>query len=411
MAQPGSRSPTRSPRENFKIGSLVWPVYVPSFLLALGQGILIPVLPIFVREEFGATDALVGLAVSARYMGMMSFDVPAGVLVGRFGMRRTMLGGVVLFSIAAVAAGLSPNLLLLFAARLFAGFSYALWSISRHTYIAHAVPMRNRGKALSLFGGVARIAAIAGPVIGGVLALSVNIRAPFFAQAVVGVLTLVLVLFLFRSDRDGAMGRSHNVFPVLRRTVTENRRIFATAGLASIILQFMRAAREIIIPLWGDNIGLNPAEIGYVIGVSAAIDSTMFPLVGYAMDRWGRKYTGVPAFLVLAASLAVLPLTAGYSGLMFVGVLAGVGNGLSSGFVLTLGTDFAPRENTGEFLGVWRFISDGGGAAGPVAIGGLAQALTLGAAATATAGLGVLGALVLITLVRETLVKQPRQAD
>ena len=143
-------------------------MYAPSFLLAFGQGLLIPVLPIFARDELFATDAMVGLTVGARHIGTLAFDVPAGILVSRFGMWRTMVVGISLFAVAALAAANSPNLGLLFVARLAAGGSFAFWMISRHAYIADAVPARNRGKALSLYGGTSRIAAIAGPTVGGV---------------------------------------------------------------------------------------------------------------------------------------------------------------------------------------------------------------------------------------------------
>ena len=129
----------------------------------------------------------------------------------------------------------------------------------------------------------------------------------------------------------------------------------------------------------------------------------LFPVVGVAMDRWGRKSTGIPAFVILAVAMGLIPLTGSFGALMAVGLLAGFGNGLSTGFVFTMGTDLAPRNNPGEFIGVWRFISDIGGAGGPVMIGGIAQIVSRGAAAVTTAGIGLVGAFMLITVVRETM--------
>jgi MFS family permease len=133
----------------------------------------------------------------------------------------------------------------------------------------------------------------------------------------------------------------------------------------------------------------------------------LFPVVGYSMDRWGRKSTGIPAFIVLAMALALIPTTGSFGGLLAVGLIAGLGNGLSSGFVLITGIDLAPRDNPGEFLGVWRLISDTGGAGGPIAIGGIAQIMTLGIASSAAAGIGVFGALMLAIVVKETMTKLP----
>ena len=402
VKEPEKQTPPSSVRATIR--SLVWSVYAPSFLLSVGQGILIPVLPGFAKEEMAVTIGLIGLVVAARHFGTMAFDVPAGILVGRLGLRKTMIAGVILFGISAIWAGLSPNFTSLMAARLLAGASYALWSISRHSYIAAAVPVDVRGRALSVFGGISRIATILGPLMGGVLAEHVGIRVPFYAQAVVAVLTLIMVISTTRKMIEVKTAKSqHNILTELGSVVRRHRIDFATAGVAAVALQFLRAGREFMIPVWGGEIGLGKDQIGYIATASFAIDSMLFPIVGYAMDKWGRKSTGIPAFIVLGISMALIPLTGSFGGLLLIGMLAGLGNGLSSGFVLITGTDLAPKDRPGEFLGVWRLISDTGGASGPIAIGGIAQVLTLGMASMATAGIGAFGALILIFIVRETM--------
>jgi MFS family permease len=372
----------------------------------VGQGILIPVLPGFAKQEMAAAIGLVGVVIAARHIGTMVFDVPAGVLVTRMGMRKTMIAGVVLFGVGAIWAGLSPNITSLIAARVLTGVSFALWSISRHTYIAAAVPIDVRGRALSLFGGISRIATILGPLLGGLLGFHLGIRVPFFAQAVVAILTLIVVLSTTRNMIEPPRSKArHNVFAELGTVVSRHRRDFATAGVAAVMLQFLRAGREFLIPVWGGVLGLDVAKIGYIATASFAIDSMLFPLVGYSMDKWGRKSTGIPAFILLSVAIALIPLTGSFGALLAVGLLAGLGNGLSSGFVLIMGTDLSPKENPGEFLGVWRLISDTGGATGPIAIGGIAQIVTLGVASFATAGVGAFGTLMLIFVVKETMTR------
>jgi len=392
------------------VRSLMWSVYAPSFLLSFGQGILIPVLPGFAKEEMAASIGLIGLVIAARYIGTMIFDVPAGILVGRIGLRKTMTAGVLLFGIAAIWAGMSPNFSSLMAARLLAGASYALWSISRHSYIAAAVPMDVRGRALAVFGGLSRIATILGPLIGGILAEFVGIRVPFYAQATVAIFTLLMILVTAKNMVEPQQtGMRRNVFKELGSVISTHRSDFATAGVAAIALQFLRSGREFLIPVWGEEIGLGKDQIGYIATLSFAVDSMMFPLVGYSMDRWGRKSTGIPAFLVLGVAIALIPQTGTFGALLAVGLLAGLGNGLSSGFVLITGTDLSPKNNPGGFLGVWRFISDTGGASGPVAIGGLAQIVTLGVASLATAGIGAFGAFMLIFIVKESMTRTPKR--
>jgi MFS family permease len=402
----------RSTPAKFQIRSLLWSVYAPSFLLTFGQGILIPILPIYARDVFGSSDVLIALMITARPLGTMLFDVPAGVLVGILGLRRTMMAGILLFAVGAIIGGLSPNFSVLMMGRLFAGSSFALWSISRQVYIAQTVPVASRGKALSMFGGLSRVATIAAVFAGGLLYDHVDHRAPFFAQAIVAVLTAGMVMATFKGTMESAVNTGkHNIFPVLGHTLVDHRRVFATAGLAAIMLQFLRAAREYIIPLWADEMGLSGSQSGYIFGVSSIIDSVMFPVVGFVMDRWGRKHVGIPAYLILASGFAVIPFADSFFLLMMVGVLVGLGNGLSSGLVLTMGVDFAPRKNPGEFMGVWRLISDVGGASGPAAIGGVAGLVTLGTASVLTAGTGLLGAAILLFFVKETLVKDNDPPD
>ena len=403
-------------KEKFSIKSIFWSVYAPSFLLSMGQGVLFPVLPIFARDTFQSGDLIVGFAIAARHFGTMGFDVPAGILINRFGLQRTMISGVILFGISSIIAGLSGSFSILLFSRLLAGASFALWSISRHAYIASVVPNESRGKALSLFGGLGRIATIIGPLMGGILAEFISIRSPFFFQGIIAFVTLILIIktsvnyeLTQRKTTDGYLGDFKNTF-------LDHKNAYLTAGIAAISLQFLRASREIVIPLWGDNIGLRKDEIGYITTLSFAVDSMMFPIAGYIMDKFGRRFTGIPAFMILGFSLVLIGtidshllfLTV-YSTLIIASILSGIGNGISSGLVLTLGSDLSPPDNKGGFLGIWRLISDGGGAAGPTVMGIVANSFSLAIASYSSGFIALIGIFFLRFLVKETLVKKTKK--
>ena len=69
------------------------------------------------------------------------------------------------------------------------------------------------------------------------------------------------------------------------------------------------------------------------------------------MDRFGRAWVAVPSMVVLGVSLLLVPLTQSTAALLLVGLLMGVGNGMSSGLVMTLGADLAPPGQRPVFLG------------------------------------------------------------
>jgi hypothetical protein len=106
---------------------------------------------------------------------------------------------------------------------------------------------------------------------------------------------------------------------------------------------------------------------------------------------------------VQGIGMGLIPLTSTFTGLLLATCLLGLGNGLGSGSMMTLGADLAPRASVGAFLGVWRLIGDGGQVGAPLGVGAVADVLGLSAATFFTAGFGLLAAATFAALVPETL--------
>jgi MFS family permease len=169
----------------------------------------------------------------------------------------------------------------------------------------------------------------------------------------------------------------------------------------------VRSGRRVIIPLYAaDVIGLDAQAIGLTMSIAAAVELTTFYPAGIIMDQLGRKFAIVPCFFIQALGLALVPFTGGFASLLFAASLAGFGNGLGSGTMMTLGADLAPQDARGEFLGVWNLIGDVGGTAGPLVAGVVADVLVLQAAALVLAGAGFAAATVFARFVPETLRRQ-----
>src|SRR5690606_24915512 len=164
--------------------------------------------------------------------------------------------------------------------------------------------------------------------------------------------------------------------------------------------------RQLLVPLFGQAIGLDPGAIGVLYSLSAAIDMSLFYPVGLLIDRRGRKWSAVPSMLLFALGLALLPLADGFYTLLAAVLLLGLANGLGTGVVMVIGSDLAVASGRrGQFLGVWRLIGDVGMSAAPLLTGALVQVSGLALASGATAGIGLAGALVMMLLVNETLVR------
>ena len=86
-------------------------------------------------------------------------------------------------------------------------------------------------------------------------------------------------------------------------------------------------------------------------------------------------------------------------------LILGISNGIGSGAMLTLGSDLAPEDSNGPFLGIWRLISwSGSGLASPL-VGTIGQFLSLSLASFSITGIGFIGIVFFVFLVPETLRK------
>ncbi len=382
--------------------SLIITAFLPTLLFGIGQGAVIPVMPLYAKG-LGATVAMIGLIVALRGVGTMVMDIPAGMLVSRFGERWSLVGGTIVLMLVAGATAVSGAPWQFAIVSFTMGGAWAVFLLARLSYVTEHAPIEFRGRALSTIGGLGRVGNLIGPLIGGYVASMFGLQSTFYLQALLsGSAALVLFLVVDDEKREPmAHGASPHqlVFGVLR----DHRTIFATGGVAAVMLQVLRNGRQIVIPLWGDAIGLDFATIGWVYSASNLIDSLMFYPAGIAMDRWGRRFVVLSSLAILSLGMAIIPLATNAVTLALVGLVSGLGNGLGAGIVQTLGADFSPTTGRGEFLGVWRLLSDLGASAGPAVFGVIAGAASLGVASVATGGIGFIGAFVIYLALPEPL--------
>jgi MFS family permease len=396
-----------SKRSGNRSNPLILTFYLPSFLFSFSIALLAPVLPLY-ATELASSYGLAGLVLAGESLGSLLSDLPAGLLLSRLGLKRSMTMGaatillstVMLFWVDSVASALG--------CRLLAGFGNALFGVARHAYISSEAGVDRRGRTLALFGGVNRIGRFAGPAIGGMVAASYGLRAPFLVFGLVGALVPAVLTLFLPGTSETRPSPTPSTTGRLWETVRSHRSLLAAAGTGQLLVQAVRAGRQVIIPLYAaDVLNLDAGSIGLILSAASAVDMMLFYPTGLIMDRWGRKAAIVPAFVIQALSLALVPFAGSMSALMAVATLGGLGNGLSSGTMMTLGADLAPAGARGEFLGVWRLIGDMGFSGSPIVVGAIADLVTLQAGSWMGCAVGCCAAAVFYFLVPETLSKTP----
>ena len=392
-------SEANRPVEPFRVRSLTASVYVPNFLFAVGQGAAIPVIALLALD-LGASPAVAGGIVALRGIGTMIFDLPSGLIVARFGERRAMVMATGLLGVIALGIGLRPSLLVYAGLILLLGFAWSVWALARLTYATEAAPPRHRGRVMSMMGGVGRMGQFVGPLIGGLAVIPLGLAGPFIVQAVLAVAASITLSF---TPERPSLDLTKGATVTLRQLLSDHRWALTTAGFVAVTVQVLRSARQAIIPLWGDAIGLNASQISLIFSASSAIEMLVFYPVGKLMDRKGRKWVAIPCLVLLSLGMALVPLTSTFTQLLLLGLFMGFANGLGSGINMTLGSDLSPALGRSQFLGMWRLITDVGTAGGPLLVAVVTAMASLGAAPVVIGGVGIAGAVVMWRAVPETL--------
>jgi MFS family permease len=389
-------------------------VYLPTILFSMGEGAVIPLIPV-IAANMGADVAAAALVASALVVGQLCGNLPAGWAVARIGERWTMVIAGVISMVAVVGMVLAPVIAVFAASVFLLGFCAAAFGLARHAFMTTRVPLEFRARALSLLGGSFRLGVFVGPfVTAGLLQLFGDEHAAIWFF--LGCLVVMVVLVLFGPDPEKTTPQVANHSPLAEdsgeavsgsiptfervgifRTMWRFRGVLGRLGLAAACLSAVRSARQVVLPLWGVSLGLDAQTIALVVGVSGAIDFALFYASGQVMDRFGRLWAAMPAMVLMGAGFLVLSFTHdGEAAVLWFGMLAavlGVGNGLSSGILLTLGADVAPKQDPAPFLGSWRTLTDAGGAAAPLIVSGIAAIASLSMAAALMGVVGLVGAL------------------
>ena len=371
------------------MGQVARGVYAPALVFEIGVGAIVPIIPLS-AVHLGGNLAVAGLLVAMLGVGQIAGDVPAGALAARIGDRRAMLIAAGLSVLALAGCALAPNLWVLAIGVAAVGATNAVFTLARQAYLTEVIPVMKRARALSTLGGVQRIGAFLGPFLGAAVVRGLDLSAVFWLAVITSLLAGVVVLVV--PDVAGAETiRRRQATPVALRTVLrQNARVFATLGFAALAVGAVRASRQVVLPLWSAHLGFSPATTSIVFGISGAVDMLLFYPAGKVMDRRGRLWVAIPSMLILGGAILALPFTATLAGVTAAAMVMGLGNGIGSGILMTLGADVAPGAVRAQFLGIWRLFSDTGMAVGPLVVAAGAALGSLAAGIAAMGGVGLL---------------------
>jgi len=345
-----------------------------TFLVLLGLSMVAPILPTY-AESFQVSYTLVGFVVSSFAVTRMVLDMPAGLLSRRFDKKKIMISGLVLISTSSILAGFAPNYGTLVIARMIEGAGSALYVTTATVFLAQISGEEKRGQWMSLYMGMLLLGAIFGPTFGGVLADTYDIRAPFFAYAIItglGVFPTITLPKLANSGNASSSLKRGEILRDMREVLSTPSFLLVTFAVFTTF--FLRTGvRTTLVPLFAaNNLGLDSGAIGLVLTIGGITTAITITPMGSVSDRIGRKIPLALCLVLTAAITLVIPfstdlLTLSIS-LGIYGAVIGF-SGPSAAYV----TDLSPPDKLEISMGLYRMISDFGFVVGPLLLGFIAD--------------------------------------
>lgn len=402
------------------------------FMTLLDAGIVNVAVPAIQSDLHAGFDQV--LWVINSYLLALAVPLIAAARLGdRFGPKRLYVTGLVVFTVASALCGVAGDVHELIAARVLQGLGAALLTPQTFTFITVLFPPRERGAAFGVWGMVAGLSTVAGPLLGGVVIDALGWQWIFLVNLPVGVLVTALAMALAPRTRTGTAhrfdlpgmvliclallaisfglleGERYHwgtvagpvtiplllvlggvllvAFVVLQRAERREPlvplRLFANRNFSlanAVMLCFGIAMAGLMLPMTlylQAVLGLSPGGAGITLAVASFASGVAAPFVDRLGERVGRKALLVLGLLAYGTGLAVVAAQtgAGAGPLVFVPALVSAGVGIACVFVLMarMAVGDLDPSLTGAGSGVFNTTRQVGAVVGSAAVGALLQ--------------------------------------
>ncbi|NYE72368.1 MFS transporter [Microlunatus parietis] len=358
-----------SPAGGARLPRAVIVLGIIAFCVAVGLGVLIPVLPVFART-FGVGNFEIGAVLSAfALMRLVSAPFCARMIV-RFGERLVLGTGMYLVAISAALAGLAqtyPQLLIL---RGIGGIGSAMFTVSAMTLLLASVSPDRRGRATGFFQGGFLIGSMAGPAVGGGLS-TISLTAPFFFYAAALVVAGTIGLVLLRSSETGRTDGASASIPLA--DLIKDRR-FQAACFANVAHGWTSfGVRNSLVPvLMVEVLHGQPAWTGIAFAVASVVQTIMVLPAARMTDTVGRRPAMITGCLTAAASALAIPFAPNVWVLVIILCVYGIGAAFL-GPAPAAAVGDAAGGRAGRGVAIFSMCGDLGAIAGPLVAGVLAD--------------------------------------
>ncbi|MCB4207316.1 MFS transporter [Arthrobacter sp. UM1] len=365
-----------------------------SFSVALGYGILSPVLPVL-AHSYGVSLSLTGLVVSAFALARLLFATTASKLVSARGEAVVYMSGLLIVAASTFGAAFAPTFWLLVLLRGLGGIGSTMFTIAATGLLIRITPPEIRGRASAAFGGAFLAGSIVGPSLGGLVA-ELGLRAPFIVYTGTLLVAAALMAGSIRSERRlaSAAGEQEKKAPAealsFREALRELRykAVVASGFSNGLVVMGLRVA---MLPLlagfvasrpsagWDPLGALNGTTLTGVAMTAFAVGTlAMLPVSGKLSDTLGRPRPAMMGLAGVAAAFALIGWAPNGLLLVAASLVGGIGQAVYQPAMQATLADVVGSRRGGSAIALPQMATDVGTILGPVLGGAIADAAGFG---------------------------------
>ncbi|WP_341519401.1 MFS transporter [Bacillus paramobilis] len=242
------------------------------FMVSLGLGLVIPVLPRLINE-LDISGSTAGYLVAVYAITQFITSPFSGKWVDQYGRKPTIMLGLLIFAVSELLFGLGKNVYVLFVSRILGGFSNAFIFPAVTAFITDVTSENKRPKAMGYMSAAINTGFLIGPGIGGFLA-DINMRMPFFIAALFGAFSVVFSFLLLKEPNEFEEKNEQKEMEIKGNEYFKQvfQPMYIIAFLIIFISSFGLTSFESILSLYVNHkFNFSPKEIASVVSVSSII--------------------------------------------------------------------------------------------------------------------------------------------
>lgn len=251
-------------------------LYFNIFLIFLGIGLVIPVLPVYLKD-LGLKGSDLGVLVAAFALSQMIISPFGGTLADRLGKKLIICIGLVLFSISEFMFAAGQTFTILIISRVLGGLSAGMVMPGVTGMIADISKGADKAKNFGYMSAIINSGFILGPGFGGFLA-EMSHRLPFYFAGSLGAIAFFMSIVLIHNPKKETTDGFHQYQPELFTKI--NWKVFITPVILTLVLAFGLSAFETLFSLYtSDKANYSPKDISIAItggGIFGAVFQVFF---------------------------------------------------------------------------------------------------------------------------------------